>query len=114
MKHIDIARICHESNRAYCEAIGDSTQKPWDLAEEWQKESAIKGVDFAVKNPNLPDSSQHDSWLADKEKDGWVYGPVKDPSKKQHPCMVPYDQLPIEQRRKDALFKGIVGSLTKE
>ena len=26
-----IARATHEVNRAYCRAIGDSTQVPWDL-----------------------------------------------------------------------------------
>jgi len=37
---------------------------------------------------------------------------VKDPEKKQHPCFVPYDELPIQQRRKDALFVSIVRALT--
>ena len=29
-----------------------------------------------------------------EEADGWKYGPVKDPEKKEHPCFVPYDDLP--------------------
>lgn len=103
-----VARICHETNRVYCESIGDGSQKPWAFAEDWQRESAIKGVVFAVSNPEAPASAQHDAWLADKERAGWKYGPVKDAEKKEHPCFVPYDKLPVEQRIKDYLFKGVV------
>ena len=107
-----IARVCHEANRGYCDAIGDSSQKPWRDAEQWQRDSAIKGVEFALSNPDATASSQHDAWLADKFKDGWKYGPVKDPSKKEHPCCVPYDELPESQRLKDSLFKAVVASLS--
>jgi hypothetical protein len=36
---------------------------------------------------------------------------VKDPEKKQHPCMVPYADLPAAQRAKDALFLGTVRNM---
>src|SRR5260221_10767750 len=81
-----IARICHETNRAWCEAIGDHSQKPWDQAEDWQRESAIAGVKFALRNCLAPESAQHDAWMADKLRAGWRYGPVKDADKKEHPA----------------------------
>jgi hypothetical protein len=112
MTNEQIARVCHEANRGYCEAIGDSTQKPWNEAEQWQRDSALRGVEYATANPNAPASAQHDAWLADKVKDGWQYGPVKDPAKKEHPCIIPYDGLPVEQRLKDALFKAVVNALS--
>lgn len=105
-----IARVCHEANESYCHSIGDHSQKSWDEAEEWQRQSAIKGVEFALANEGAKASAQHDAWLRDKEADGWKYGPVKDPAKKEHPCMVSYQELPIEQRIKDHLFKGVVGA----
>jgi hypothetical protein len=49
--------------------------------------------------------------MADKEADGWKHGPVKDPEKKEHPCMVPYGQLPAEQRAKDYLFIAVVKAM---
>lgn len=114
MKHpVAIARVCHEANRAYCETIGDTSQRPWLEAEEWQRESAIQGVTFALASPSAPACAQHDAWVADKRAAGWTYGPVKDAAKKQHPCIVPYAELPVEQRRKDALFKAIVRALTE-
>ena len=42
--------------------------------------------------------------MADKVRDGWVYGEVKDGVKKTHPCLVPYNQLSVEQRSKDSLM----------
>lgn len=111
-KEAMIAQVCHEANRAYCRIIGDYSQQPWDEAETWQRESALRGVGFALANPDAPASAQHDAWLRDKETDGWKYGPVKDPEKKEHPCCVPYEELPVEQRKKDALFKAIVAALS--
>lgn len=111
MEPEQIAAICHDANRRYCMSIGDNSQLPWEEAPEWQRQSAIAGVKFRLENPDAPDSAQHDAWSADKVKDGWVYGEVKDPVKKTHPCLVPFDQLPIEQRRKDTLFASIVDGL---
>lgn len=108
MRTIQIAKVCHEANRSFCQTIGDDSQKSWAEAEEWQRISAIHGVQFAIENPAAPASAQHDAWLNDKKADGWIYGPVKDPSKKEHPCIVPYSQLPVEQKIKDYLFKAIV------
>lgn len=107
----NIARVCHEANRAYCLSIGDASQVPWADAPEWQRASAVKGVEFNIENPDAPESAVHDSWLEEKRAAGWKHGPVKDAEKKEHPCFVPYAELPDEQRRKDALFKAIVGAL---
>jgi hypothetical protein len=103
-----IATICHETNLAYCQSIGDMSQQSWQRAEQWQRDSAIRGVQFALDNPDAPASAQHDAWLFDKVRDGWKFGPVKDSSKKEHPCMVSYSELPKEQRLKDHLFRAIV------
>ena len=103
-----VARICHEANRVYCQSIGDDSQKPWDEAEQWQRDSAIRGVLYAYSNPSAPPSAQHEAWLADKLRDGWKFGPIKDAEKKEHPCCVPYTDLPQEQKIKDYLFRGIV------
>jgi hypothetical protein len=108
----DIARICHEANRAYCEATGDHSQKSWDEAEAWQRESAVQGVVYALANPQAGPSDQHYAWMRDKVAAGWSYGPEKDAEARTHPCLVPYQELPVEQRRKDALFLGIVRALS--
>ena len=100
------ARAAHEANRAYCIAIGDTSQPSWDDAPEWQKSSARNGVGGALNGDGPAES--HASWLAEKSAAGWVYGTVKDPEKKQHPCMVPYAELPPAQRAKDSIFTSVV------
>lgn len=107
-----IAKICHEANRAYCETIGDNSQPTWENAPRWQKDSAIKGVKFHIAHLAAGDepspSASHDSWLEQKRVDGWKYGPEKNAEKKTHPCFMPYDGLPVEQRLKDYIFAAIV------
>jgi len=107
---IPIAKIAHEVNRAYCQALGDNSQPPWAKATAWQKDSAILGVKLHLANPDLGPEASHDAWLHQKETDGWTYGPTKDPIKKIHPCMVPFDQLPTEQKAKDYIFAAVVKS----
>lgn len=107
----EIARVCHAVNRAYCETLGDTSQPRWDDAPAWQTTSAINGVAFAASHPDATPADSHKSWLAEKVKAGWVLGPVKDPVTKEHPCMLPYDQLPLEQRVKDHLFLAVVRAM---
>lgn len=107
----DIARVAHEINRAYCQALGDLSIKPWGEAPEWQRESAIKGVEFHLCNPHASPSASHDAWLAEKERTGWRYGSVKDENLKTHPCYVPFDELPQEQKAKDFLFRACVHAM---
>ena len=106
-----IAAVCHEANRELCNALGDGSQKSWVEAEEWQRTSAINGVQFCLDNPNAAASANHNAWLKEKKEAGWVYGEVKDAEKKTHPCMVTYKKLPAEQQAKDHLFKAVVGAL---
>lgn len=106
-----IAVACHQANKALCEAFGDSSQVDWKDAPDWQRESAVKGVEFCLANPTAPPSANHDSWLEEKRRTGWRYGEVKDAEAKTHPCFVPYDDLPPDQKAKDYVFKAIVGAL---
>lgn len=106
-----IAPICHAVNKAWCEANGDHTQKHWAEAEEWQRQSAIKGVDFRIANPTAGEDAQHNAWMEDKIKDGWKHGETKDITLKTHPCIVPFNELPEFQQKKDRLFCAIVDAL---
>lgn len=106
---LECARICHEVNRAYCQSIGDTTQARWENAPDWQKDSAVAGVETHVTSGlTLRPEDNHSSWLARKKAEGWKYGAVKDPAKKEHPCFLPYNELPPEQKTKDYLFRAVV------
>ena len=109
----DIARTCHEVNRIYCRLIGDPSEAPWpwDDAPDWHRQSYIKGVRFVLKNPGYSEEDQHNAWLGDKLLEGWRYGVVKNAECKEHPCLLLWDQLPLEQKTKDILFRNTIKSL---
>lgn len=110
----DIARVAHEVNRAYCQAIGDDSQPAWADAPDWQRDSALSGVAFHLTNPDATPENSHEKWLEQKRADGWRYGPTKNPETKEHPCFVAYGELPAEQRAKDYLFRAVVHALSGE
>ena len=110
MLSIDIARIAHEVNRAYCLSLGDTSQPVWEDAPEWQQLSALNGVKFHLSGEHGPEESP-EAWLIQKSAEGWKYGPVKDPERKQHPCCVPFEMLPREQQAKDFIFRAVVHAL---
>lgn len=106
-----IAQVCHQANKVWCLSQGDNSQADWNDAPEWQKQSAIQGVLFRFGNPDAPASGIHDNWSKEKLADGWVYGETKDAEKKTHPCLVPFEELPLFQQKKDKLFSAIVDAL---
>jgi hypothetical protein len=105
------AALSHEANRLYCLSIGDSSQPHWEDAPDWQKKSALLGVTYRITAQDWTPDRSHASWMDEKVHDGWTYGDVKDPIKKTHPCMVPYEQLPEAQRVKDSIFGIVVWAL---
>lgn len=108
MKTIAIAMICHAINAAYCHSLGDDSQLSWDEAPQAQRDSAVFGVELNLSNPDTTPEQNHISWYKQKEAEGWSYGEVKDFAAKTHPCFVPYDELPQEQKSKDYLFRAVV------
>lgn len=101
------ARATHEVNRAYCAAIGDHSQVPWHEAPAWQRDSVLMGVRGVLGGTLATPEQQHEAWLQIKVADGWTWGAVKDPVAKTHPALLPYDQLPLEQKIKDFLFRAV-------
>lgn len=102
------AKAAHEAIREFNEAINDFSVKPWDDAAENIKKSAIDGVKYLIANPEATGKDMHDNWVKFKKADGWVYGEIKDASKKTHPSMRPYDQLDARERMKDDIFVSMV------
>lgn len=107
----EIARVCHEANRALQAIQNDPAPSPdWEGAPAWQKQSAVEGV-LKAQAGATPEQL-HQSWCDFKEKDGWVYGAAKDADAKTHPCLVPYAELPEEQKAKDRVFSAIVTAMS--
>ena len=54
----------------------DKVIHKWADAPDWQRISAIKGVEMIVANPATTPEQSHEGWLAEKSVTGWKYGPV--------------------------------------
>lgn len=108
-----IARICHDANAALQYVHGDpSPSQPWDAESAEVQDSAVAGV-LAALNGATP-RELHEHWCSYRRAAGWTPGPVKDSEKRTHPCLVPYEQLPREQRDKDTLFLAVVTTLATQ
>jgi len=108
-----IAFVAYQLNKVYCEFNDDDSQLDWYDAEEWVCESIRNGVKFRLDNAEVSASLSHENWLAHKQATGWKYGKIKDIEKKEHPCMVPFDELPVSQQFKDVLFKAVVDAMRR-
>ena len=109
-----IAQVAHEVNRAFCAANGDTSHLKWEDAPEWQRKSAIDGVEHFLANRDITPEETHEHWMKYKTENGWTQGPVKDEAKKEHPSMMPYSDLPLEEKIKDHLFRGVVGAMIED
>ena len=43
----------------------------------------------------------HDIWATGRINDGWTYGPKRDDTLKQYPCLIDYDELPESEKEYD-------------
>ncbi len=60
---------------------------------------------------NLPDElnglveeiarNVHDVWAKNRIEQGWTYGKVRNDALKQHPCLIPYEELPEVEKAYD-------------
>jgi ryanodine receptor 2 len=45
----------------------------------------------------------HEVWARQRTAQGWTFGPQRDDAKKQHPDLIPYDELPDGEKEFDRL-----------
>ena len=43
----------------------------------------------------------HEIWAENRIQQGWTYGEQRNDELKTHPCLVPYDELPEEEKEYD-------------
>ena len=103
-----IAKIAHSVNREYRLAIGEDPGPVWDDLPEENQAGIAAGVKAQLEDPGRTPAESHQAWLDYYGAKGWKFGPVKDFEKKEHPCFLPYGELPEAQRAKDRLFQACV------
>ena len=104
--YVFFAKVCHSINNEVCRLNGEQ-QIDWEEAPEYMK----KGLIEALKRGESPEVG-HEQWMKNRLENGWTLGPVKDVEKKTSPCLIPYSELPYDQRVKDSIRCGIVNFIT--
>ena len=112
MKIESIAKIVHESYRAYCTETGEPASPAWEDLSVVMKLDTVASVEFRLNNPGLPVSYEHNRWLQQKLSLGWKYGPVKDAHLKTNPNMVAFEELPVSQRAKIHLAHAVIDAIS--
>ena len=72
----------------------DYTPEPMDLSSVDLPESLIQLSERIAENV-------HEVWAKARMDEGWTYGGKRDDIHKNHPCLVPYDELPEEEKEYD-------------
>lgn len=98
----DLDEQWKEANRAFADGIGaqlaaaDCILVPAPLIDPY-------GPLFSFTTEELERlaRSEHDRWVADKARNGWRYGPIRDDAAKVHPLMVSWEALEETERDKD-------------
>lgn len=80
-----IASVIHKKMKSHCQIPGA------DLAPEKRSE----------KEKEIIRKLEHKRWNAYMRSEGYCYGKKRDDMAKLHPCLVPYDELPEAEKKKD-------------
>ena len=67
---------------------------PADLSDIELDASLLELTEHIAKNV-------HENWAQGRLDEGWVYGLERDDAKKQTPCLVPYEELPENEKEFD-------------
>lgn len=63
--------------------------------------SSIQLTDGIKELTELLAENAHDIWALQRMSDGWVYGSKRNDEKKEHPCLIAYEQLPEAEKEYD-------------
>ena len=61
-----------------------------------------------------PPERLHSLWVQHYSAHGWTYGPQKNSETKQHPIIIPWQQLPVRYQARFKLWQAIVMTLMLE
>ena len=70
------------------------TPHPIDTTDVELSEELLQLVEMLAENT-------HEVWSKGRLDEGWTYGPVRNDELKQHPCLIPYSELPESEKEYD-------------
>lgn len=83
----DVKKTLFKNNKFY-------TPNPIDTSSVELDEDLNRLVEQLARNV-------HENWAKGRIKEGWNYGPERNDTLKQHPCLIDYDELPDSEKEYD-------------
>ncbi len=71
--------------------------QPIDTRKIILEESITELSELLAKNA-------HENWSIQRISDGWTFGPQRNDTLKQNPCLVPYEDLPDSEKEYDRIM----------
>ncbi len=109
----EIARVCHEVERAYGNRFCGDVHPHWIDVPGELRESCMKRVQFFLDHTGADAGAYHERWREIRAAEGWSYGKVRDDARKLDPRMVSFAELSDAQQVKGIIFHAIVRYLSR-
>ncbi|MDQ3696128.1 MAG: RyR domain-containing protein [Chloroflexota bacterium] len=77
----------------------DYTPRPIDTSQVTLPPELDALLDYLAQNV-------HEVWASRRLAEGWRHGPARNDTRQEHPCLVPYDELPERERAYDRATAG--------
>lgn len=72
------------------------TPDPIDTSKITLSNELHELVEFLAKNT-------HENWSKERIHQGWHHGPERNDTKKESPCLIPYEELPESEKEHDRI-----------
>lgn len=102
------ALIARRTKKFLCDLSKELLKVAQNAADDKDEYEAICQRELEEVNSVLPDDlvvlaeqlaqRVHDVWAEERIRQGWSYGEKRDDVLKTHPCLVPYEDLPEEEK----------------
>lgn len=103
------AVFVYEAARLHAAATGSRVvPEPWPERDDAFRAQFADVVGMMCGPDRKSDPAElHQDWVETYQAMGWRHGPVRDVGSKTHPDMVPFDDLPLREQEKDAVFVAL-------
>ncbi|SDG85916.1 RyR domain-containing protein [Pseudomonas flavescens] len=110
MKVIVIAGIAHAILSSLKRLAGEEVIA-WADTEESYQQGLVAGVTAYVADPELTPEAEHKAWLEARVADGWTHGSAFDAGPKNHPLILPFEELPQDHKNMAVVLHATVHAL---
>lgn len=107
MTYDELPEFMKEDNREAARRIGDVLGLaglilvPREAGQAWENKEQATILDAIAQNLEILAEGEHDGWADARQRHGWRIGPEKNIEAREHPLLMPYEELSEKEKNKD-------------